>query len=132
MRILIVEDEAIIAEDLREILINMGHEAQWVMSAEGAISWAKKCWPDVILMDVNLHRKGDGVLAAEEIMTFSKVPIIFVTSLPLRDMFEDLHYGRCAYLSKPVTRNQLAAAIQQTTYREIVPSSPNRDLPVAW
>lgn len=116
MRILIVEDEAIIAEDIRQIASAWGHSVRWAITGEKAEQCARNGWPDLILMDANLQRKGDGVEAAARILKHYDVPVIFVTSVPIGEIFDNFDYLnlKCRYLSKPIDARKLEIAIQQT------------------
>ena len=67
-KILIVEDESIIAEDISDSLISLGYSiTDIVYSGEEAILSAAAFRPDLVLMDVNLQGEIDGITAAEEI-----------------------------------------------------------------
>ncbi|NER04538.1 MAG: response regulator, partial [Okeania sp. SIO3C4] len=80
-KILIVEDESIIAEDLADSLRVMGYMViDIVSSAEEAILIAVEKQPNLILMDVMLQGKMDGITAAEQIHLSSQIPIIFLTA----------------------------------------------------
>ncbi|MFO7444766.1 MAG: response regulator [Ignavibacteriaceae bacterium] len=81
-RILIVEDENIIALDIRRTLIKLGYEPIATLSTgEMAIEVAKKEKPDLILMDINLKGHLNGVEAAEIIISENKIPVIFLSAL---------------------------------------------------
>ena len=64
IRILVVEDEVLVAEDLKEILRGFGFEVPGIAeTGEGAITLAGETRPDLILMDINLSGAMDGILA---------------------------------------------------------------------
>ncbi len=78
--ILIVEDELIIAFDLKMKLKSRGFDTiKIISSGEQAIQWASEFKPDVILMDIVLHGKIDGIEAAKIIHKKYKIPIIYIT-----------------------------------------------------
>src|SRR3954463_5097113 len=80
MRILIVEDEPIIALSTQVDLETAGHTVVGLaMTSEEAISLADRCRPDLVLMDVRLA-KGNGVEAAEAIHNRWAIPSLFATS----------------------------------------------------
>ncbi len=80
-RIMIVEDESIIAEDLADSLRTMGYTVvDIVSSGEEAILMAAEKQPNLILMDVMLQGEMDGVTAAEQIQSSLQIPIIFLTA----------------------------------------------------
>jgi len=81
VKILIVEDELIIAEDVRQMLTKMNYEIVGnAMDYDEAISILDTTNPDLILLDVNLNCKKDGIDLAETINQKYKVPFIYTTS----------------------------------------------------
>ena len=111
VRLLIVEDELLVAEDLRITLQNMGHEVVG-MAASGpeAVQKAASTCPEVILMDVRLHGPMDGVEAARRIRSQADIPIIYVTAHATVLASVEMG-GRCTRLGKPFSPAQLKAAI---------------------
>ena len=110
-KILIVEDEILIAEDLRLILQRMGHEVVGVASSGNeAILKANKLHPDLVLMDVRLQGGMDGVETARQIRSTADIPIIYVTAHASVLASLDLN-DRCTRLAKPFSPLQLQAAI---------------------
>jgi PAS domain S-box-containing protein len=80
-RVLIVEDEAVVAMDLEERLRGMGLEVQGtVSSGERAVAVVLESTPSLVLMDIHLRGELDGVSAAERIRAVRDVPIVFVTA----------------------------------------------------
>ncbi len=80
-QILIVEDELIVAEDLKLTLNNLGYEVIAIASTgEDAIEIAGLQHPDIILMDIMLAGKIDGITTAERIHALSDIPVIYVTA----------------------------------------------------
>ncbi|MBI5741173.1 MAG: response regulator [Nitrospirae bacterium] len=78
-RIMVVEDEGIIAEDIKSSLINMGYDVPAVVSSgKEAIRKAIEIRPDLVLMDVVLRDKIDGVDAAGVIRSGSDIPVIYL------------------------------------------------------
>jgi CheY-like chemotaxis protein len=112
-RVLIVEDEQIIAADLRNKLQRMGYEIVGMASAgDEAISMAEKFRPDLVLMDVQLDGDMSGIEAARTIQERSGAQIIFITAFPgvfLRDPAKMTEPGIC--LGKPLSRGQLEVAL---------------------
>lgn len=79
-KIIVVEDEAIVAMATKMMLTNLSHEIIKVVSvAEQAILEINKNNVDLILMDIKLKGEMDGIHAAEEIRKSKNVPILFVT-----------------------------------------------------
>jgi CheY-like chemotaxis protein len=80
-RILLVEDEALIALDIKGRLENAGYEVPGIAaSAETALSLACQYAPDLILMDIRLQGGSDGIEAAAEVRRWMDIPVIFLTS----------------------------------------------------
>lgn len=80
-KILIVEDDAIIAEDLRDIVESAGHTVTGVApTVERAIALLKFRLPDLVLLDVTLKQDGTGMDVAREINKTFKLPFIYITS----------------------------------------------------
>jgi CheY-like chemotaxis protein len=112
-RILIVEDELIIAADLRNKLQRLGHDViGMAMAGEEAILMADKLRPDLVLMDVQLEGQMSGIDAARTIQQRTGVPIIFITAFPgvfVRAPGDMQPPGVC--LGKPFSGIQLQAAL---------------------
>ena len=102
---IIVEDEIIIALELKLLLEELAIEANHIVaSAAQAIELVKKEKPDLILMDILLRGTGDGIYAAQEIRKYSDIPIIFVTGNTHLLSSEILNKLQpCDSLSKPVS-----------------------------
>ncbi len=118
-RILIVEDERLIAADIEDHLIDLGYRVAGVaISGEDAIREARERGPDLILMDVKLRGALDGTEAARRIRESQEVPIVFLTShadpSTLERACASSPYG---YLVKPFEERELAATIETSLYR---------------
>jgi PAS domain S-box-containing protein len=80
-RILVVEDERITAEDIKDGLKSLGYEVPAVVhSGEEAVRKARELQPDLILMDIKLEGKMDGIEAAGEIKKHFDIPVIYLTA----------------------------------------------------
>jgi len=103
MRILIVEDEAIVAMALQLELRRNGYECVLAATAEEAIETAGTATPEIVLMDINLAGPGDGIDAAREIDRSYRIPICFVSGYDSKDIDPDrLGFTPLGYLNKPV------------------------------
>ncbi len=113
-RILVVEDEQIVAWDLQNLLRRIGHIPLGpAVSGLEAIRMAAETKPDLILMDVHLEGAMDGVQAAIEIARILPVPVIYITGYLL--VFVDAPSNmRYPYLcvAKPFSPAALDAAVQ--------------------
>lgn len=114
--ILIVEDELIIAADLRNTLRRMGHDVVGIaMTGQEAITMAGQTKPDLVLMDVQLQGEMAGTEAARTIQQQTGAKVIFITAFPgifLGDPSQMMDPGVC--LGKPFSRLQLEAALAAT------------------
>ncbi|MBL8131283.1 MAG: response regulator [Anaerolineae bacterium] len=80
-RVLIVEDESVVALDLRLTLRRMGYDVIGIASSgEEAVNAAQQAQPDLILMDIRLRGRIDGIQAATLIRSRHDTPIIFLTA----------------------------------------------------
>jgi len=104
LRILIVEDEAIIAMGVQMELELAGYDAsQIVATGEEAVACVAHDPPDLVLMDNRLAGKMDGVEAARAILAVHPLPIIFMTGLAADDIMQRAHdLNPLGYLIKPI------------------------------
>jgi CheY-like chemotaxis protein len=113
-RIMVVEDIRLIAEDTRASLKNLGYEVTAVVSSgEEAVKKAQEDLPDLILMDIVLSGKMDGIEAAEQIRTKHDIPIIFLTAYSDEQKIERAKAAEpFGYLVKPYKDRELNATIE--------------------
>ena len=121
LRALIIEDEVLIAEELKERLSRLGFEVIGAVdSAEEGIAIATREMLDVILMDIRLKGNKDGIQAAQEIRQQVDVPIIYVTAYSDGRTVERVkrteHDG---FILKPFHRHELQSTIQVAIQRRI-------------
>jgi response regulator NasT len=112
MRVLIAEDEALIRMDLREMLVEEGHEvvAEARDGAE-AIERARELAPDVVFLDVKMPRV-DGLEAARTIGEEKLAPVVMVTAFSQQSYVEEATAaGAMAYVVKPFTRADIVPAM---------------------
>jgi diguanylate cyclase (GGDEF)-like protein/PAS domain S-box-containing protein len=121
-RILIVEDESIVALDLEDTLESFGYKVTGrAMSGESAIECAKLQKPDLVLMDIRLGGRIDGVDAAETIGREVGCPIIYLTATAddrtLLRAKKTTPYG---YLIKPFKSLELRCAVEMALHKHAV------------
>jgi two-component system, NtrC family, response regulator HydG len=129
-RVLIVEDEAIVREDLRDMLLAVGYDVVGTaMSGPEAISRAEELLPDLVLMDIRLRGSMDGIEAACRIRQVHRIPVIFLTAFAddptIQRAKAAAPYG---YLTKPLNERALRAAIEVALNRhsnDLPPASPS-------
>ncbi|MBT5551782.1 MAG: response regulator [Nitrospina sp.] len=112
-KILIVEDETLVAQQIEEELQGVGYEVvSQVSYGEKVLDEVKKCHPDLVLMDIMLKGEINGIEAARQLKSCSDVPVVFLTAYGDRQMFERASqtepYG---FLTKPYRPQELNAAI---------------------
>jgi CheY-like chemotaxis protein len=116
-RIIIVEDERLVAEDLKEVLENAGHVVAGIFSSgEEVLKRFNEADPDLILMDIRLKGSLDGIQTAITIHNSMKViPIIFVTA-HARDQYPELNSLQSSsflYVTKPFRNETLLRNIKK-------------------
>ena len=120
-RVLIVEDEVIVADDLEWRLTQIGYEVVGTAaSGEDALFLADQQRPDIVLIDIQLQGAMLGTEAAQLIQGKIGAAIVFLTAFPavfLRDPGLMRPPGIC--LSKPFSTIQLKAALQSITTDEV-------------
>lgn len=121
-RILIVEDDAIVALDLAGTLRELGYAVAGTTSrGEEAVRQANQLKPGLILMDVRLAGQIDGIQAAQDIRRHSDVPIIYLTAHSDR---ETLQRAACSvasgYLVKPFKAPELRCAIEIALHKHAI------------
>ena len=80
-KILVVEDEGIIAKDIRNSLKSLGYAVLAVaFSGEEAVEKAAETHPDLVLMDIRLKEDMDGIEAAREIRARFNIPVVYLTA----------------------------------------------------
>ncbi|GAB2621685.1 LytR/AlgR family response regulator transcription factor [Belliella aquatica] len=114
LKILIVEDELVIAEDLKDILEDLGYEVCGIaISAREALALIEECNPDLALLDIQIKGGKDGIELAAEINENYHLPFIIVSSYSDRQTLnraKEVHpFG---YLVKPYNEKDILAAIE--------------------
>lgn len=114
-KILMVEDDVIIARDCKERLTKMGYGILDIRrSGEEAIEKAEALKPDLILMDITTEGKKDGIQAAEEIEEKYGIPIVYLTAHSHDITIEKYFKKRSAhFLIKPVRDEALSSTIKK-------------------
>lgn|GEM_PF-1604793 len=113
-RILIVEDEAVVALNIRTALEEMGYDVVAnVDTGEAAIGKIAIHRPDLILMDIQLAGVMDGIETAAKILRDFDLPIIYLTANSDEATFQHAKLsGPSAYLNKPYRRAELGKAVE--------------------
>lgn len=110
-RILIIEDDIIIQQQLKNLLIGNGYEAESATDFSAVIGLVKSYEPHLVLLDIKLPGE-DGFAICSQIRAFSDMPIIFVTSSNTdMDELSSIMLGGDAFITKPYNTAILLAKI---------------------
>ncbi len=129
IRILIVEDDLFIAQDIQEHLENMDYEVcATAYDAAGALTQLTKIVPDLVLLDINLGAGKDGIDVAETIRSTYQIPFVFLTSYANKTILERAKHTRpYGYIVKPFDEKNLFATIEIALYNHA-----QRWQPASW
>ena len=114
LKILIVEDEAIIAEDIKLQLIKLGYQVTGISKTyETSLQLIEKEVPDIVLVDIRLEGKNDGIDLVRVIKEKYDIPAIFLTSYADKATVEKAKKVKPeGYLLKPFKREDLYTSIE--------------------
>lgn len=117
-RILIIEDEALVARELKSRLTKMGCEVVGIAYGREAVELARETEPDLLLTDIHLKDGEDGIEMAQEIQGERDVPVVFLTAYSDEETVSRAKalapYG---YIIKPVENRELKIAIDIALYK---------------
>ncbi len=119
-RVMIIEDEPIIAMDLENIVEDLGHEVVGVVrTRRQAVALAAERQPELILADIQLADGSSGIEAVNEIVGRSSKPVVFVTGHPSLYLASTENRPEPAFLlSKPFSPDSVRAAVSQALFFE--------------
>ncbi|MCK6649701.1 MAG: response regulator [Bacteroidia bacterium] len=114
IRVLIVEDEMLIAEDIATDLIQYGFEVVGThISGEECLKKFEQLNPDVVIMDIHIKGKYDGIETAKLINDIKKTPIVYLTANSDQQTVKRvLDIFPATFISKPYNKNDLIIAIE--------------------
>jgi len=129
-KLLIVEDEPIVALDLQQEVEQLGCEVVGLAeSADEALVAAEICRPDLALMDVRIVGSMDGIQTARLLRTAYQVPVIFLTSYSdeatIGRAVKETPYG---YLTKPFKSRELKATLRVALHKASVDATERAEL----
>ncbi|MBF0550242.1 MAG: response regulator [Deltaproteobacteria bacterium] len=118
-RILLVEDEFIIARNIQRDVTDLGYQVCGIAATgEEAIKLAAEAKPDLILMDVMLAGQMDGIEAANQIGLQYAIPIIYLTAFADKEVLDRAKQtSSFGYLIKPCEQRELHAGIEMALYK---------------
>ena len=112
LTVLVVEDEAKIAQILQDYLNSDGYNTHWIDDGSKVLDWVRQHSPDLILLDLMLPGK-DGITICQELRKFSEVPIIMITArIEEIDRVLGLEIGANDYVCKPFSPREVMARVK--------------------
>lgn len=120
IRILIVEDEKIVARDIQRSVEKMGYAVcALASSGEEAIQKALETLPDLVLMDIVLKTELDGISAGEQLTRLLNIPIIYLTACDDEMILTQSRKTSCyGYIIKPFDEQELHRTIELALYKK--------------
>ncbi|MBO6557223.1 MAG: EAL domain-containing protein [Pseudomonadales bacterium] len=121
-RLLVVEDEVLVARDIQGRLQRLGYEVVGsAAKGEEAVEMARNLVPDLVLMDINLRGDIDGIEAAIQINEVESIPIIFCTAYSSAEILERAKItSPFGYVLKPFDNRELEINIQIALFKHRV------------
>ncbi len=118
-RIMVVEDEGIVAAEIRETLQGLGYSVPVVASSgEEAMAKLLETEPDLVLMDIQLKGGQDGIATARQLRSRLDVPVVYLTAFSDSETLEEAkHTEPYGYIIKPFDERALHATIQMALFR---------------
>ncbi|MCC9165838.1 LytR/AlgR family response regulator transcription factor [Pontibacter harenae] len=117
-KILISEDEVIIAEDIAASLEELGYETCAIDSGEDTLDMIRETKPDLVLLDINLRGKADGIEIGAHIREEFKIPFIYLTAYADRVTIDRAKKTQPdGFLVKPFEGKSLRSAIEIALYK---------------
>ena len=119
-KIMVVEDESIVAMDIRNCLRGLGYEVPIIAySGEEAIKKAEETRPDLVLIDIKLRGEMDGIEAAEQICDRLGIPVVYLSALGNGNTMQRAEKtGSSGYIHKPFEEEELRAIIEKALCKE--------------
>lgn len=118
-KILVVEDESLVAEDIRKFLNNLGYSVLSIASTGSeALKRVEEDKPDLVLMDIVLQDDQNGIETARRIRTRFDIPIVFLTGYSDEKIVNEAKYTEpYGYLFKPIDSKELHTTIEIALYK---------------
>jgi CheY-like chemotaxis protein len=119
LRIMIVEDEGIIANEIESMLQRAGYEVAGIAaSSEEVFAKVPELHPDLILMDIHIDGLLDGIQTAAKLLERFDIPIIYLSAYTDPETIaRATATGAFEFLTKPLNRAKLVTAIEGATQR---------------
>jgi len=119
IRVLVVEDESLVARDIQHMLRSLNYEVLGVVtSGEMALQKAAASVPDLVLMDIILKGEIDGITAAEKLWEEFNIPVVYLTAYADETTFQRAKLTKpFGYLLKPFEERELQTTIEMALYK---------------
>jgi DNA-directed RNA polymerase specialized sigma24 family protein/CheY-like chemotaxis protein len=116
-RVMVIEDEAIIAMDIVDIVAQIGHGVTGIArTRDEAVALARRERPDLILADIQLADNSSGIDAVNDILSkFPNLPVIFITAFPER-LLTGKRPEPAFLITKPFSEEQVRSAVSQAMF----------------
>jgi len=116
-KVMVIEDEPLIAMDIRNIVTDMGHHVTGIArTCDQAVALGRKDRPDLILADIQLADNSSGIDAVNILLKeLGDVPVIFITAFPDR-LLTGERPEPAFLISKPFTVEQVRSAVSQAMF----------------
>ncbi len=117
--ILIVEDEAIVALEIKRTILKIGFGvSNMVTNYNDALASIKEQTPDIIILDIHLRNSKDGIETAKEIQKISNIPIIFLTAFSNDETIERaIETNPIGYIVKPFKRADIKSTLKLAIHK---------------
>ena len=119
IRVLVVEDESLVARDIQNMLRSLNYEVLGVVTSGAmALQRASTAAPDLVLMDIVLKGEIDGITAAEKLWEEFSIPVIYLTAYADETTFQRAKLTKpFGYLHKPFEERELQTTIEMALYK---------------
>ncbi len=121
-RIMIVEDEKLVALAIEKALKGMGYEVPLSLaSGEEAVRRVAEAAPDLVLMDIRLEGKMDGIEAADHIKASHHIPVVYLTAYSEKKTLERAKFTEpFGFIVKPIDERTLQATVEMALYKAAI------------
>lgn len=117
-KILVIEDEALVARELQHRLTKMGWEVVGIAYGDEAIELARQTQPDLLLTDIHLKNGADGIEVAQKICEEIDIPVVFLTAYSDEQTVSKAKLATpFGYIIKPVENRELQITIDMALYK---------------
>jgi len=118
-KVLVVEDEWVVARDIEQLLIALGYEpVGCVDQGDQALALTAELRPDLVLMDIQLAGSMDGITAAQQIRNQFALPVVFLTAFTADDVLSRAKLTEpFGYILKPFSERELRTVLAMALYK---------------